>query len=373
MPWIAGGLECRGNSIEGGQLRQSRASPCDLSLAGPRHCARPAFSVSLSYCVPIGSRTRERGGKPGCGTRCGCGHGKRRIPDHRHTTRPALSPISACWRRCGARRGWDARCPWAVTFGETFVGQVSIGKIAWGSERTGYLGAWIDSRFARHGITKIAVAMAMDHCFQDVGLHRIVASIRPENTPSRRGVEKLGFRCEGHWVRQAYVDGEWRDHLCYALTAEEVPGGLLPRCRSEVMASKSGASNLPESCRGRTNHGPFGRKMTAGTGSDGPGLRETSDGHAPRAWRHLLCASGHVITGRSDRRRQRGAARALGGAPGNPQGDRPARLHRQRGGGGAGDSRRGRQVAGVLRAARASGRAGRTRGTAVSVPQAGSS
>ncbi len=130
--------------------------------------------------------------------------------------------------------------PWAVTFGDKLVGQVSIGKIAWGSERTGYLGAWIDSRFARHGIMTIAVAMAVDHALHAVGLHRIVASIRPENTPSLRGVEKLGFRYEGHWVRQAYVDGEWRDHLCYALTAEEVPDGLLPRFRSEVMASRSG-------------------------------------------------------------------------------------------------------------------------------------
>jgi [ribosomal protein S5]-alanine N-acetyltransferase len=144
------------------------------------------------------------------------------------------------------REAWRGRAlPWAVAFGGTFVGQVSIGKITWGSERTGYLGAWIDSRFARHGIMTIAVAMAVDHCFHEVGLHRIVAGIRPENTPSRRGVEKLGFRCEGHWVRQAYVDGEWRDHLCYALTAEEVPDGLLPRCRGEIMASRSGAGNLP--------------------------------------------------------------------------------------------------------------------------------
>jgi ribosomal-protein-alanine N-acetyltransferase len=132
--------------------------------------------------------------------------------------------------------------PWAVSYGDELVGQVSIGNIVWGAERTGHLGAWIDKRFARHHIMLIALAMAIDHAFQDVGLHRIVASVRPENTASRRGVEKYGFRQEGLWVGHAYVDGAWRDHLCYALTAEEVPDGIMPRCRSEVLASKSGAA-----------------------------------------------------------------------------------------------------------------------------------
>jgi ribosomal-protein-alanine N-acetyltransferase len=47
-----------------------------------------------------------------------------------------------------------------------------------------------------------------------------------------RVVEKLGFRDEG--LRRAYlhIDGAWRDHRTFALTAEEVPGGLLARWRS---------------------------------------------------------------------------------------------------------------------------------------------
>ena len=39
--------------------------------------------------------------------------------------------------------------------------------------------------------------MALDHCFFVVGLHRVEATIRPENHASRRVVEKLGFREEG--------------------------------------------------------------------------------------------------------------------------------------------------------------------------------
>jgi ribosomal-protein-alanine N-acetyltransferase len=53
-------------------------------------------------------------------------------------------------------------------------------------------------------------------------------------------VEKLGFREEGMRRRYLHIDGAWRDHLCYALTAEDVPGGLLPRWRSTLSGLRSG-------------------------------------------------------------------------------------------------------------------------------------
>ena len=86
--------------------------------------------------------------------------------------------------------------------------------------------------------------MAVDHCFGVIGLHRLEASIRPENHASRRVVEKLGFREEGIRVRQLHINGAWRDHVCYALTAEEVPQGLMPRWRSILLASRSGTGLL---------------------------------------------------------------------------------------------------------------------------------
>jgi ribosomal-protein-alanine N-acetyltransferase len=65
-----------------------------------------------------------------------------------------------------------------------------------------------------------------------MGLHRVEICIRPENRNSRRVVEKLGFREEGLRPRFLHIDGAWRDHLVYVLTAEEVPAGLMHRWRS---------------------------------------------------------------------------------------------------------------------------------------------
>lgn len=109
------------------------------------------------------------------------------------------------------------------------VGQLTVSSIVWGSAMMATLGYWVDQARAGHGIAPTAVAMATDHCFQVLGLHRMEINIRPENGPSLRVVEKLGFRDEGYRPRFLHINGEWADHRSFALTSEEVPGGLLPR------------------------------------------------------------------------------------------------------------------------------------------------
>jgi ribosomal-protein-alanine N-acetyltransferase len=52
-------------------------------------------------------------------------------------------------------------------------------------------------------------------------------------------MEKLGFREEGLRRGLVHVNGAWRDHLCYALTAEEAQDGLMARWRDTFRASKS--------------------------------------------------------------------------------------------------------------------------------------
>jgi [ribosomal protein S5]-alanine N-acetyltransferase len=133
--------------------------------------------------------------------------------------------------------------PWVVTYGGKFAGQLTVGGIVWGSARSAQVGYWVDEAFAGQGVIPTALAMAMDHCFFGVGLHRVEATIRPENAASRRVVEKLGFREEGIRRRSLHIDGAWRDHVCYALTVEDVHGGLLPRWRSAVQAARSRAGS----------------------------------------------------------------------------------------------------------------------------------
>ena len=112
---------------------------------------------------------------------------------------------------------------------DRLVGLLSLGGIQYGSVLSGSIGYWIDRREAGRGLTPTAVAMATDWAFRSAGLHRVEVNIRPENAASLRVVAKLGLRDEG--LRRAYlhVDGAWRDHRTFAVTAEEVPDGLLAR------------------------------------------------------------------------------------------------------------------------------------------------
>ncbi|QCU77613.1 N-acetyltransferase [Citricoccus sp. SGAir0253] len=125
--------------------------------------------------------------------------------------------------------------PWLICVRGTadgraaIAGQLSVSSIVRGSAQSAAIGYWIDQARAGQGLVPTAVALAVDHCFSVLGLHRIEVNIRPENRPSLRVVEKLGFRHEG--LRRAFlhIDGDWRDHESFALTAPEVPGGLLAR------------------------------------------------------------------------------------------------------------------------------------------------
>ena len=124
-----------------------------------------------------------------------------------------------------ARRGYGL--PFVTTYDRRLVGQVTVTGITWGSARWAQIGYWVDRAVAGRGITPTAVALVVDHCFKVVRLHRIEVAIRPENTASLRVVEKLGFRREGEAPRYLHIDGGWRDHVLFALTAEEVGPGVL--------------------------------------------------------------------------------------------------------------------------------------------------
>ena len=148
----------------------------------------------------------------------------------------APTTYAAMVRRLRSEAREGRSLPFALIVDGAFAGQVTVGGISRGSLLSAYIGYWIDERMAGRGIMPTAVALATDHCFSEVGLHRIEINIRPENSASLRVVEKLGFRQEGIRERYLHIDGDWRDHLTFALCAEEVPGGLISRWRSSRVA-----------------------------------------------------------------------------------------------------------------------------------------
>src|SRR4051794_35309152 len=136
-------------------------------------------------------------------------------------------------RRAVARRArLGTSLPFAVRVDGRLAGQVTVDNVVRGALRSGYLGYWIDRAVAGRGMASLAVALVCDHAFGAVGLHRVQADIRPENGPSQRLVERLGFQREGPLRGYPGIDGDWRAHIAYGLLAEDVPGGVLARWRA---------------------------------------------------------------------------------------------------------------------------------------------
>ncbi len=148
----------------------------------------------------------------------------------RHT--PAT--YRAMRRAVGHRARQGTSLPFGIRVDGRLAGQVTLDNIVRGALRSGYLGYWIDRSVAGRGMASLAVALVCDHAFGAVGLHRVEADIRPENLPSQRLVERLGFTREGLLRRYLDIDGDWRDHISYALLAEDLPGGALVRWRSRI-------------------------------------------------------------------------------------------------------------------------------------------
>lgn len=119
--------------------------------------------------------------------------------------------------------------PFVMEYDGEIAGQLNVWGVARGSLCSATIGYWVSERFAGHGITPTAVALATDAAFIEYGLHRMEICIRPENVASLRVVQKLGFRYEGLRRRYIHIDGDWRDHYAFALTREDVPQGVLAR------------------------------------------------------------------------------------------------------------------------------------------------
>jgi len=122
----------------------------------------------------------------------------------------------------------------------------NVSSIAYGSLSSASIGYWVAERFAGRNVTPTAVALATDHAFFSLGLHRMEICIRPENAPSLRVTEKLGFRYEGLRRRFIHINGDWRDHFCFALTVEELPQGVLRRWKDGKVPA---VGSVPEADR----------------------------------------------------------------------------------------------------------------------------
>jgi [ribosomal protein S5]-alanine N-acetyltransferase len=96
------------------------------------------------------------------------------------------------------------------------MGAINLNNIRRGAAQTATLGYWIGESYARQGFMTNAVQVLLNHCFGDMGLHRIEAACLPSNQASISLLIRSGFEQEGYAKSYIKIAGRWQDHLLFA-------------------------------------------------------------------------------------------------------------------------------------------------------------
>ncbi len=128
-----------------------------------------------------------------------------RLADQTHLE--PWEPVSGVdWRVRHAVSSWPAICsglrgearrgrmlPYVIELDGQFAGQLTIGNVTHGALRSAWIGYWVASDKTGGGVATGALALGLDHCFNGVQLHRVEATVRPENArePGRAGAGRL--------------------------------------------------------------------------------------------------------------------------------------------------------------------------------------
>ncbi len=100
---------------------------------------------------------------------------------------------------------------------DALMGGLSFGHVRRGVSQAATLGYWMGEPYAGKGHMTRAVRAACVYAFEKRGFHRIEAACLPNNEPSKRLLERVGFKQEGYARSYLNINGQWRDHLLYAL------------------------------------------------------------------------------------------------------------------------------------------------------------
>jgi ribosomal-protein-alanine N-acetyltransferase len=102
---------------------------------------------------------------------------------------------------------------------ETIIGSVNFSNIVHGPFSRASIGYKFDAGYHGCGYATEACQAAIQVLFSNYKIHRIDARVAPDNLPSIKLLENLGFVYEGIEYKGVEVNGTFQDHFRYGLLA----------------------------------------------------------------------------------------------------------------------------------------------------------
>ncbi|MFD2768360.1 GNAT family N-acetyltransferase [Micromonospora eburnea] len=135
---------------------------------------------------------------------------------------PSLTEVRAvlpAWRDAA---GGEPRLAYhlAAVAGDRLVGLGTL-TVTSAAHRRGEIGYVVHPEHWGQGLGTEVARLLLRLAFEQVGLHRVEASTRPDHTASWRVLEKVGMRREGLSRDHLFVRGSWWDSLRYAVLATD--------------------------------------------------------------------------------------------------------------------------------------------------------
>jgi ribosomal-protein-alanine N-acetyltransferase len=101
------------------------------------------------------------------------------------------------------------------------VGVYNFSEIVRNAFQSAYLGYYAFTPQAGGGYMTEGLALALDVAFRKLKLHRVEVNVQPTNRRSLALVARVGFTREGYSRRYVKIAGRWRDHVRFAMLAED--------------------------------------------------------------------------------------------------------------------------------------------------------